>query len=262
MEKVTCQKCKHIFEIERDLDRADLVFTDPPYNVNIKGSGKNTSNTILNDNMSKEAFQTFLVESFREMAYAAVKKGAAWFVFHAEKTAATFEEALRIIGYEVRATLVWNKPSAGMGMNEYRSKHEPFFYAAIKDVKPKFYGDRTNSTVIDFQKSPEQLIAWAKKQKKLESEGKTTIWTMKREPTQSYLHTTQKPVELVTYALFNHTKEGDVVLDPFLGSGTTLIACEKTGRVCYGVELDLHYCDTIIERWENYAGKKAKKVIK
>lgn len=83
---------------------------------------------------------------------------------------------------------------------------------------------------------------------------------MKREPRQEYVHPTQKPVELVTYAFFNNTKAGDTVLDPFLGSGSTLIACEKTGRTCYGIELDPKYVDTIIERWQNYTEKEAKKL--
>ncbi len=134
-------------------------------------------------------------------------------------------------------------------MNEYRAKHEPFFYARVKDQSPNFYGDRTNTTVIDFQKTDEQLLKWAKKQRDAEKDGRTTIWTMKREPVQDYKHPTQKPVELVMYALHNSSKVDDIILDPFLGSGSTLIGCEKTNRICYGLELDPRYVDVIVARW-------------
>ncbi len=105
------------------------------------------------------------------------------------------------------------------------------------------------------KKHPEkQLIKWVKKQKQAESEGRTTIWTMKRAPVQEYVHPTQKPVELIMYALSNSSKVDDIVLDPFLGSGSTLIACEKTNRMLYGIELDPKYVDVIVERWCEYTG--------
>lgn len=239
--------------------QADLVFTDPPYNVDYHGKGKNTSKKIMNDNMEASAFLTFLTDAFHQMA-SATKMGAAWYVFHSNKTQSVFEKALALVGYDINAQLIWNKPSGGMGAGDYRGKHEPFFYAHVRNQKPKFYGDRTHTTVIDFQKSEADLAKWAIKEKRLESQGKTTIWTMKRAPTAEYVHPTQKPVELVTYALFNNTKADDIVLDPFLGSGTTLIACEKTARKCFGVELDPKYADIIIERWQNYTERKAKKL--
>lgn len=143
-----------------------------------------------------------------------------------------------------------------MGMGDYRSKHEPFFYVNVKGQKPQFYGDRTNVTVVDFQKTDEQLMKWAKQVKEAEKDGKTTIWTMKREPTQDYVHPTQKPVELVMYALHNSSKVGDVVLDPFLGSGSTLVASHKTNRRCYGMELDPRFVDVIVQRYVDYSGNR------
>lgn len=134
-------------------------------------------------------------------------------------------------------------------MGHYRGKHEPFFYANVKDNTPNFYGDRTNASVIDFQKTDEQLAKWAKKQRQADSEGRNTIWTMKREPTQGYKHPTQKPVELVMYALTNSSKVEDIILDPFIGSGSTLIACEKTNRMCFGLELDPRFVDVVVQRW-------------
>ena len=99
-----------------------------------------------------------------------------------------------------------------------------------------------------------KLLNWAKRQKKLETEGKLTIWTMKRDKVNEYKHPTQKPVELITYALFNSSKAEDLIVDPFLGSGSTLIACEKTGRVCAGIELDPKFADVIVQRWVDYTG--------
>lgn len=231
--------------------KADMVFTDPPYNVNYKGAGKNTSQGIMNDKMGAAQFREFLVDSFKHWPDA-VKKGAGLYVFHSPTTQAIFEDALNVTGFEIKYQLIWNKPSAGLGMGDYRNKHEPFFYACLKKADPLFYGDRTNTTIVDFTKTDEQLAKWAKTIKQAEKEGKMTIWTMKREPTQDYVHPTQKPVELIMYALNNSSKVEDVVLDPFLGSGSTLIGCQKTNRFCYGLELDPRFVDVIVQRWVDY----------
>lgn len=230
-------------------NKADMVFTDPPYNVNYSGSGENTSEGIMNDHMSEEDFDTFLTEAFKRYAEHS-KGGAGWYVFHSHHAQDAFRRAIDKTDWKVKSQLIWNKPSAGLGMNEYRPKHEPFFYCVNNEAV--FYGDRTGTTVWDLHKSEQALIAWAKKQKRLETEGKTTIWTMKRENVGGYVHPTQKPVELITYALHNSSKAGDIVLDTFLGSGSTLIAAQKTGRVCYGMELDPKYIDVIVSRYVAY----------
>ena len=235
--------------------KADMVFTDPPYNVNYKGSGKNTSEGIMNDKMDEAAFRHFLIAAFNNV-HQSTKEGAGLYIFHDPSTQRVFEEALSANNLEVIAQLIWNKPAAGLGMSAYRAKHEPFFYAGVKGVTPQFYGDRTNTTTWDFQKSEEQLAKWAKQQKAAEADGRTTIWTMKRAPVQDYVHPTQKPVELIMYALHNSSKVGDIVLDPFLGSGSVLIACEKTNRACYGLELDPKYADVIVQRWVDFTGNR------
>lgn len=235
--------------------RADMVFTDPPYNVNYKGSGERTSEGILNDKQDDAAFRHFLIAAFNNLRES-TKEGGGIYIFHDPSTQRIFEEALSTNSLEVIAQLIWNKPAAGLGMGAYRSKHEPFFYAGVKGVTPQFYGDRTNTTTWDFNKSEEQLAKWAVQQKVAEKEGRTTIWTMKRAPTKDYVHPTQKPVELIMYALHNSSKVGDIVLDPFLGSGSTLIACEKTNRNCYGLELDPKYCDVIVQRWVDFTGNR------
>ena len=232
-----------------------MVFTDPPYNVNYKGAGKNTTTTIMNDKMGDVQFRQFLIDCFSVMKEN-TKKGAAMYVFHSPTTQATFEDALNYNNIEVKYQLIWNKPTAGLGMGAYRSKHEPFFYCQNKGVTPKFYGDRTNTSVVDFQKTPEQLLAWAKKMKEYEQSGLTSVWTMKRETVQDYGHPTQKPVELVMYAINNSSKVEDTVIDMFLGSGSTLISCEKTNRICYGTELDPRFMDVIVQRYVDFTGNR------
>ncbi len=160
--------------------KADCVFTDPPYNVNYSGRGKKTSEGIMNDDMDAASFDTFLEGAFGQIADVA-KAGAGWYVFHSTSTQAQFEKALKKYGMAIRNQLIWNKPTASMGWGDYRWKHEPFFYASKEGTETVFYGDRTHSTIIDFQDSEQKLLNWAKRQKKLEAEGKLTIWTMKRD---------------------------------------------------------------------------------
>lgn len=152
-----------------------------------------------------------------------------------------------------------------MGMGNYRGKHEPFFYAKVKGHKQIFYGDRTHGTVVDFHKSEADLARWAKQEKLLEAEGKLTIWTMKRDNTAEYVHPMQKPVELICYALQNSSKSGDIVLDLFGGSGSTIIAAQKYNRSAYVMELDPHFVDVMVQRYVDYTGneevKKNGKVI-
>jgi DNA modification methylase len=147
-----------------------------------------------------------------------------------------------------------------MGWGDYRWKHEPFFYAGKLETKLTFYGDRTHKTIVDFHTSEKELIAWVKREKRLETLGLTSIWTMKRDSVNAYKHPTQKPVELITYAIANSSKAGDVLLDPFLGSGSTIIAAEKSDRVCYGIELDPTFADIIVQRFVDFTG--IKEVIK
>ena len=231
--------------------KADMVFTDPPYNVNYKGQGENTSNGILNDKMSSSDFDIFLSKVFKNYKEI-IKGGGGMYVFHSTSTQAQFEKHIAESGFVIKNQLIWNKPMAALGWGDYRWKHEPFFYAGVAGQSTQFYGDRTHSTVLDFQKSEADLIRWAKKMKKVEAEGKSSIWTMKREKVGEYVHPTQKPVELITYALVNSSKADDLVADLFLGSGATLIACEKANRTCYGMELDPKYADVIVQRYCDY----------
>lgn len=235
--------------------KADMVFTDPPYNVNYRGTGENTSTGILNDRMSDDAFAAFLDATFARYREHA-RETAGLYVFHSASTQTQFEQAMAAHGFEVRAQLVWNKPSASLGWGDYRYKHEPCFYASTAGKDPAFYGDRTHATVLDFTKSDEELLKILRHAREAERDGRTTVWTMKREPVGDYVHPTQKPVELVGYALRNSSKAGETVLDLFAGSGSTLIACEKLGRECRTMELDPRYVETILRRYTLYADGK------
>jgi DNA modification methylase len=259
--RLLCGDATKMEDVERLMGGAlaDMVFTDPPYNINYKGQGKNTSNTILADNVEEKEFDEFLKRVFASFAKF-TKGGGGNYVFHASRTQAQFENALHSNGYEIKNQLIWNKPMAALGWGDYRWKHEPFFYAGKKGQSLQFYGDRTHSTVWDFQKSEQQLVNWAKKQKIAEQQGKTTVWSMKRDKVNEYVHPTQKPVELISYALTNSTKADDIVLDLFGGSGSTMIACEKMGRTGYLLELDPRYIDVIVKRWEDYTRLKAEKL--
>ena len=253
--RVLCGDSADAGDAERLMDgnAADMIFTDPPYNVNYKGQGKNTSNTILSDNVMDDEFDKFLEKVFENCSKHA-RGGAGAYVFHASRTQTQFERAMNRSGYRVKNQLIWNKPMAALGWGDYQWKHEPFFYAGKE--KTKFYGDRTNKTVWDFQQTDQQLANWAKRQKKLEAEGKTTVWTMRRDKVGEYVHPTQKPVELIQHAIRNSSRRGDIVMDLFLGSGSTLIASEKMGRACYGMELDPRYVDVIVSRYVEFTGKK------
>jgi len=210
---------------------ADLVFTDPPYNVAYSGRGANNLGIIKNDDMSDNDFEQFCRDIFSTY-HAIMKPLACIYVCHPDSASApkiafekTFAEQ-----FKKSSTIIWMKQSAGMGWQDYRAQHEPILYG-WKEGKGSHFnaGDRT----------------------------KTSIWKIGRDAQASYVHPTQKPVCLPEEAIMNSSKGSDCVVDLFGGSGSTLIACEKTGRVNRTMELDPKYCDVIIKRWEDFTGKKA-----
>ena len=203
----------------------DMWLTDPPYNVAYEGKTKERLK-IENDSMSDADFREFLQDAFAT-ASAVMKPGAAFYIWHADSEGYNFRAACKATGLDVRECLIWNKNSMVMGRQDYQWKHEPCLYG-WKDGSHKWFGDRKQTTVIDFDR-----------------------------PTKNKEHPTMKPVGLMAYLIQNSTKEGDFVLDSFGGSGSTLIACEQTGRKCMTMELDPHYVDVIVKRWENLTGNKA-----
>ena len=214
--------------------KADLVFTDPPYNVAYEGRGeKNKLGPIKNDNMSDESFEQFCRDFFATY-HAVMKPLACIYVCHPDSQTGpklAFEKTFGEL-FKKSSTLIWLKQSAGMGWQDYRAQHEPILYGWKEGANGKhFYcGDRS----------------------------KTTVWKIGRDAQASYVHPTQKPVALPEEAITNSSKGEDVVVDLFGGSGSTLIACEKTGRACRTMELDPKYCDVIVKRWEEFTGQKAR----
>ena len=207
-------------------ERADMIFTDPPYNLDYKGKTKQAL-TIKNDSMDDEIFFEFLYNSYLAMI-SAVKPGGAIYVAHADSEGANFRSALKKSGFLLKQTIIWVKNTIVMGRQDYHWKHEPILYGWAPGASHSWYSDRKQSTVFECKK-----------------------------PSKNDIHPTMKPVELVEYFVGNSSKQNDIVLDSFGGSGSTLIACEKTNRKCFMMELDPHYCSVIIERWQQFTGKEA-----
>ncbi len=217
--------------------QADLLLTDPPYNVNY-GSVRDVSEAvkrhrrtdglmIKNDNMDDDSFRKFLTDAFA-CANEALKPGAVFYIWHADNEGYNFRGACRDIGWKVRECLIWNKNTFCMGRQDYQWKHEPCLYGWKDGASHLWASDRKQTTIMNFDK-----------------------------PSKSELHPTMKPVALFDYQIKNNTKGGDVVLDLFAGSGTTVVACEQNGRNAYVMEFDPRYCDVIVKRWEALTGKKA-----
>lgn len=236
-------------------ETAATVFTDPPYNVDYSGRGKKTSNKIKGDKQTDANFQLFLNDAIAAMA-SYVRKDGGLYVCYASRTHREFENALEASNFKVKNQIIWVKPVASMGWGDYRWKHEPILYASLLGKAVAYYGDRKQYTEWTFQPSDEELLFWAKEQIRIDEEGESTVWKISRDNVNNYDHPTQKPVKLPAKAILNSTQEGEIVLDTFGGSGTTLIAAEQTGRICYMMELDVRYVDVIRKRYAKWVDAK------
>jgi DNA modification methylase len=198
-------------------EMGDLVVTDPPYNVAYEGKTKDAL-TIKNDSMGDDQFYQFLYDFYSATA-AFMKKGAAWYIWHADSEGANFRRAMTKAGITVKQCLIWVKNSMVMGRQDYHWKHEPCLYGWMEGEAHNWYTDRKQTTVLEFDR-----------------------------PQRNAEHPTMKPVELIAYQIKNSSKQGDLVLDAFGGSGTTMVACEQLGRKCRMVELDPKYCGVVVDR--------------
>jgi DNA modification methylase len=205
---------------------ADLVFTDPPYNVDYEGYTEERLK-IKGDRMSDAEFKRFLESAFCSCRNA-VKPGASLYVCHSSSWQREFQNALESAGFEVRCQIIWAKNTFAWGFGRYKFQHEPMFYAHVAGEKDPWYGDKSQST----------------------------LWEEKK-PAANRIHPTAKPVELVERALLNSSKAGDIVADMFGGSGSTLIGCERRGRKARLMEIDPKYADCIVRRYQEYTGKRA-----
>ena len=226
--RLMCGDSTSIEDVEKLMagQLADMLLTDPPYNVAYEGKTKDRL-TIQNDSMDNDSFRQFLRDAFSS-ADAVMKQGAVFYIWHADSEGYNFRGACFDIGWKVRQCLIWNKNSMVMGRQDYQWKHEPCLYGWKEGASHLWASDRKQTTVIDYQR-----------------------------PTKADIHPTMKPVGLFDYQIKNNTKGGDIVLDLFNGSGTTIMACEQNGRVARCMELDHRYVDACVKRWENFTGEKA-----
>ena len=209
--------------------RADLYVTDPPYNVSYTGKTKDAL-TIENDEMADGDFRQFLIDSFAA-ADGNMKPGAAFYIWHADSEGYNFRGSCKDVGWDVRECLIWNKNTMVLGRQDYQWKHEPCLYGWKPGASHNWYSDRKQTTVIDMDK-----------------------------PQRNGEHPTMKPVKLFAYLIQNSSKEGDIVLDSFGGSGTTIMACEKMEREARLMELDPRYVDVIVRRYIRETGDENVKV--
>jgi len=237
---------------------ADLIITDPPYNVNYESSNHLT---IANDNLGERQFAEFLDKSFGQMARV-LKKGGAWYIFHSDSGGEIFRQKARERLGKIRQCLIWNKNAFVVGRQDYHWKHEPILYGWKDGESHYFVNDRTQSTVHT------EYIALETLKKKdaikllkeiLQDEQNTTVIDCDK-PTINVEHPTMKPIKLIAKLTHNSSRKGENILDPFGGSGSTLIAAEQLGRIAYICELDPKYCDATIARYEKLTNTKAIKV--
>jgi len=210
--------------------KADMILTDPPWNVSY-GKSENPkwkTRQILNDSMSVEEWATF-VKDFCSTFFLFTESGSMIYVFMSAQEWPVVDKTLRLSGFHWSSTIIWVKDRLVLSRKDYHTQYEPIWYGWNGE------GPRTNP---------------------LKDRKQSDVWECER-PRASDLHPTTKPVELLERAIFNSTKKNEIVADFFMGSGSTLIAAEKSKRICYGIELDPKYCDVIIQRWEDFTGKKA-----
>lgn len=227
--RLMCGDSLSLDHVARLMDghKADLIVTDPPYNVAYEG-GTADKLTIQNDSMSGADFYRFLLDAYTAM-FASAKDGAGIYVFHADSEGTNFRKALTDAGFKLAQCCVWVKQSLVLGRQDYHWQHEPVLYGWKPTGAHRWYSDRKQSTVWNFDR-----------------------------PSRNDVHPTMKPVALIEYPITNSSRGGDLVLDLFGGSGSTLIACEKTCRHARLMELDPRYCDVIVRRWQDFTGQQAR----
>lgn len=208
------------YRVLMDGKKANLVVTDPPYNVNYEGS----AGKIKNDNLGNEAFYSFLFDAFKNMEEV-MAQDASIYVFHADTEGLNFRKAFAEAGFYLSGTCIWKKQSLVLGRSPYQWQHEPVLFGWKKKGKHIWYSDRKQSTIWEYDK-----------------------------PKKNGNHPTMKPVALMAYPIINSSMSGCIVLDPFGGSGSTMMACEQTDRVCFTNELDEKFCDVIVKRFIEQTG--------
>lgn len=226
--KLLCGDARSLHDVDRLLagQTADLIFTDPPYNCDYQGYTKDRLK-IQGDRMTADEFREFLRATFSSHRRI-VKPGASIYVCHSSSWQREFQDALEASGFAVRCQIIWAKQTFGWGFGRYKFQHEPIFYGHVAGQKDSWYGNKSQSTLWEENK-----------------------------PAANREHPTAKPVALIERALVNSSQPGDLVVDLFGGSGSTLIGCERHGRKSRLMEIEPRYVDVIVRRWQEYTGKPA-----
>lgn len=257
---------RQAFELLCEGEDVDACWTDPPYNVNYEG----TAGSIQNDNLEAGEFRRFLQSAF-SCAASVMRPGAAIYVAHADTEGLAFRKAFVDAGFKLSCCLVWVKPSLVLGRSDYQWRHEPILYGWKGGAAHSWYGGRANTTVIEHEGAAvrimpdgsvqvdvgDQVVVIEGEAMSMRSVDGSVIRVDK--PARNADHPTMKPVKLISGMLENSTAEGDLVLDPFGGSGSTLIACEKLKRRARLLELEPRFVDVIVARWQEYTGRKARR---
>lgn len=273
--RLMCGDSTRVEDVEAlmDMDLADMICTDPPYNVNYgakgelyeKKGGYDTGfkdRKILNDHMEDSQFLAFLTDSFTA-GNTVLKPGGAFYIWHSESESYNFRQACLNVGWQVRQCLIWNKNALVLGRQDYQWKHEPCLYGWKDGAAHYFIDDRSYTTVLENQEIDINKLKLAEAKELLrELLGPKVPATVidENKPTRSAEHPTMKPVKLIGRLINNSTRPGEIVLDLFGGSGSTLIAAEQLNRRCFIMELDPKYVDVIIDRYEALTGDKAEKI--
>ena len=233
-----------------DGEKIDLYVTDPPYNVAYEGKTEEAM-TIKNDSMDDASFRQFLRDAF-SVADQHLKPGGAFYIWHADSEGLNFRAAVKETGWLLKQNLVWVKNSIVLGRQDYQWKHEPCLYGWKDGASHYFVDNRALSTVIEEDEdnlkemTKGELISYIKT---MQENSPTSIF-YEDKPVRSDIHPTMKPLKLIARCVLNSTKKGERVLDSFNGGGSTLMVCEKTERIYYGMELDPIYVERTIKRWE------------
>jgi len=276
--RLLCGDSTKMTDVHRLMDGelADMIFTDPPYNVAYEGKTADRLK-IQNDSMEDSRFFAFLLQAYKCM-FEVTKPGGAIYVAHADSEGVNFRTAMVEAGWLLKQCLIWAKNSLVLGRQDYHWRHEPILYGWKPGASHKWYGGRKQDTIIEDKHGvsiaekdgrhvitiqsgvhtlvlsvPEYRIEYAS------DDAGTSLWRIER-PSRNADHPTMKPVALVARAIMNSSRTGDIVLDPFGGSGSTLIAAEQMGRCARLMELDPKYADVIVRRWEEFTGNKAEKL--
>jgi len=232
-------------------EKAAMVNTDPPYGVAYKSD---KFDDIANDDLTEDNLKAFLIQNFK-LLHRFTKENPALYIYHASRTHREFEDALEVAGFRVKQQIIWVKNMFSFGRSDYHWKHEPLFYAVKEEANCEWHGDRTGTTIWRDKEALEEMT----KEELLDfidivTQGSTT-WEVSKDATSTYQHPTQKPVELAERAIRNSSRPKEIVLEPFSGSGSTLVGCIRAGRRCYAIEFEPKYVQVAAQRVRDYTGE-------